>query len=141
MTKHYGYIRNGRLQCQSLAVAVRSFPEGTSLEFTVRKSIERRSSPQNRYFHGVVLAVAGNVIREHGTEISNEQLKEAWKMMFAPVDVPTGIDGEFVTVGKSTADMDTMEFGAFVDSCVAWCAERGIIIPAPNEQIEMEIED
>ena len=136
--RHYGYMRDGRLKCQSLAAAVRMYPEGTQLEFTVRKSIERRTNPQNRYFHGVVLSIAARTISENGTPITAGQLKEAWKLMFSPIDIPTQC-GEFITIGKSTAEMDKEEFISFIDHCVAWCAEQGIVIPAPGEQTELDI--
>ena len=135
--RHYGYF-NGKLKAGTFVAAVKSFPENTPLEFTVRKAIDRRSSPQNRYFHGVVLAIAVRAIRELGTAITPEELKEYWKRMFSPMDVLISKDGEVAQLGKPTHDMDVMEFVAFTDQCIAWCGERGIYIPAPGEQTEME---
>lgn len=136
--RHYGYKQNGKLKAATLRAAVDAFPEGTPLEFTVRKAIDRRTSPQNRYFHGVVLAVAAGWIRELGTPITNDELKEYWKRLFAPVDMHIG-GGEVVQLGKPTHEMEVDEFIAFTDRCVQWCAERDIYIPGPGEQGELEI--
>jgi hypothetical protein len=135
---HYGFY-DGKLRAGTFAQAVKSYPQGTQLEFTVRKAIDRRTSPQNRYFHGVVLAIASNAIRELGTSVTNEEIKEMWKRLFSPVDVMVSKDGEVAQLGKPTHEMEVDEFVAFTDRCVAWCAERGIHIPAPGEQTEMDI--
>jgi len=136
--RHFGYF-DGKLKASTLAAAVKSWPLNTALEFTVRKAIDRRSSPQNRYFHGVVLAIAVRSISELGTAITPEELKEYWKRMFAPMDVLISKDGEVAQLGKPTSGMDVDEFVAFTDQCIAWCGERGIYIPAPGEQQTMEL--
>ena len=136
--RHYGYY-DGKLKAGTFAAAVKSWPMNTPLEFTVRRAIDRRSSPQNRYFHGVVLAIAVRSIRELGTTITAEELKEYWKRMFAPMDVMISKDGEVAQLGKPTSGMDISEFVAFTDQCIAWCGERGIYIPAPGDQTQMEL--
>ena len=135
---HYGFY-DGKLRAGTFAQAVKSYPERTQLEFTVRKAIQRRSNPANSYFHGVVLAIAANSIRGLGTNITNDELKEYWKREFAGVDVMLSKDGEMGTIGKPTHEMEADEFGVFMDRCIHWCSERDIYIPAPGEQTEIEM--
>ena len=136
-TTYYFHKLHGKVKGQSLRVAIDALPEG-QYECTIRKAIKRRSSPANRYFHGVVLVIGANAIRDLGTPITNEELKEYWKRLFSPMDVLLSKDGEIGQLGKATSEMEDMEFGAFVDNCVAWCAERGIIVPAPGEQTDLQ---
>jgi hypothetical protein len=45
--------------------------------------------------------------------------------------------GEVVEYLTSTTELNKSEFGTFVDSTIAWAAEMGCALPAPNTQFEI----
>lgn len=138
--RHYGTFTNGRLKAASLSQAVRQFPEGTPLEFTVRKAVDRRSSSQNRYYFGCVVPAIKAGLKEGGMDLTTEQTHEVLKFRFLKRDVPMGGDGEFVTMVESTSALDVMEFVEYTDCCIQFAAEYlGVVIPPPGEQAEMEL--
>ena len=138
--RHYGHMHSGRLKASTFAAAVREFPEGTPLEFTVRKAIDRRSSPQNRYYWGVVVPAIHKGLRDGGMEITRQGTHDLLKFRFLKEEHPVGKDGEFVTLIPSTSDLDVEQFIAYTDACIRFAAEYlNTRIPGPGEQGELEI--
>jgi len=140
LDRHYGTFTDGRLKAASLNQAVRQFPEGTQLEFTVRKAIDRRSNPQNRFYWGCVVPAIKAGLKDGGMDLTTEQVHEMLKFRFLKRDVPMGSDGEFVTVVESTSALDVMEFVEYTDRCIQFAAEYlNVAVPQPGEQAEMEL--
>ena len=82
----------------------------------IRRKVKnfRRSDPQNRYLHGVVLPILA-----HHTGYTNDEMKAVIKWKFKI---------------KQTSTLDTVEFNKFVDEVRAWASsDLGCYIPDPNE--------
>lgn len=138
--RHYGSFVGGKLKAASLAQAVKMFPEGTPLEFTVSKAVDRRTSPQNRYYWGVVVPCIKAGLKDGGMVLSTEQVHELLKFRFLKEDRAVGEDGEFVTVVPSTSELEVGEFVAYTDRCIQFAAEYlNVVIPEPGQQSEMEL--
>lgn len=138
--RHYGYKQHGKLKAATLRAAVDAFPEGTELEFTVRKAVDRRSSPQNRYYWGIVVDAIYRGLKEGGMEITRQGTHDLLKFRFLKEEHPIGKDGEFITTIPSTSELDVEQFIAYTDACIRFAAEYlNIRIPGPGEQGELDI--
>ena len=96
----------------------------------VRKYSEKRSSSQNRYFHGVIVPY---IAREVGDD--ERSVKEDLKAMF--LSYKEEKYGEVITKVSETSKLTTIEFEAFNEACRRWAVGfLGIVIPLPNEVID-----
>jgi len=103
--------------------------EKKEVEVVIRKKKKHRTNPQNAYYWACVV---GNP-NEKGSPAEHfgytaEELHEAYKFMF----LRKHAEGKPDTV-RSTKDVSTVEFSAYVEQCRQFCAEEGIYIPDPNE--------
>ena len=122
------FIKNRRAFDQRIA----RFDDRWILEVTVKRLRATRSQQQNRYWWGVCV----ELVSEH-TGYTPEDVHEIAKQMFIPkrlavADGNGEIQGEFV-VGGSTRQMNTEEFGEFIERFKQWAAETlDVVIPDPE---------
>lgn len=122
------FIKNRRAFDQRIA----RFDDRWILEVTVKRLRATRSQQQNRYWWGVCV----ELVSEH-TGYTPEDIHEIAKQMFIPkrlavADGNGEIQGEFV-VGGSTRQMNTEEFGEFIERFKQWAAETlDVVIPDPE---------
>ena len=84
--------------------------------FEIKKKLtdKQRSSPQNRYFHGVVLPI----LADH-TGYTDDEMKAICKWKFKI---------------KSTSELSTAEFEQFCSNIRQWASlELSAWVPEPNE--------
>jgi len=97
--------------------AVRSLPDGLYnlvLEFIY----DNRTSPQNRYYWGVVVkAYAMGASESSGKPISRLQAHEAMKLEFNPIEIINEKTGEVKTLPGSTRTLSTVEFSEYTENC------------------------
>ena len=97
----------------------------------------RRSDRQNRYYWPCFVQPLGEFLRDQGEPYTDNQAHAILKQMFLRQTVE--INGERVDITRSTADLDTAEFNAYLDQCAAWLADSlGIIVPDPQDYYEPE---
>lgn len=96
----------------------------------------KRSSPQNRYYHGVVIKEITLRLRELGhTWINDEDVHELMKLKFNYEQVVSE-HGEVLELPKSTATLTKTQFAEYVDKIRMWAADfLSISIPGPNENL------
>ena len=98
----------------------------------------KRSSPANRYYWGVVVELIYLALKDTGWEVNREGTHELLRVRFLSEDKPIGNDGEFVTRVKSTTELDSVEFGTYIERCKQFAAEYlNTVIPEPNEQLTL----
>lgn len=101
------------------------------MELVVRKVKKERSSPQNKYYWGVVV----DLIAEHtGTErmLMHEILKNRFLSKVVYIKTKDGVEES--VVGQSTVELKTDEFEKYLESVRQWAADKlGVVIPLPNE--------
>jgi len=135
----YGNMTAGKLTCPSFIDALRGFDGPVML--TVQRLKGGRSSQANRYYWGVVVELIFKALKEGGIEITREGTHELLKMRFLTTDLRLGVEGEVVTMMRSTTELAQDEFGAYIEHCVQFAAEYlNVVIPGPGEQIEMNVE-
>lgn len=106
----------------------KSLPTNRNWEIVIREHHEKRTSPQNSYYFGVVIAT----IAKH-TGYSPDEVHELAATLFLP-DGEVEIGGKTIMRRKSTAKLSKVEFGDYIDRVIAWAAsEAGVVIPAPME--------
>ena len=128
-------VKDGRLfikNRQAFDQQIARFDDRWILEVTVKRLRATRSQQQNRYWWGVCV----ELVSEH-TGYTPEDIHEIAKQMFIPkrlavADGNGEIQGEFV-VGGSTRQMNTEEFGEFIERFKQWAAETlDVVIPDPE---------
>lgn len=102
---------------------------------------KNRSTQQNKYYHGCVLPLVKDGLRDIGyAEIKeNEDAHEVLKYLFLKRSIPNEGTGEAIELLGSTTNLSTVEFNLFIDQIIQWAAEYlGIQIPLPNEPLTIE---
>lgn len=141
-TEYFGHFdKAGVLHADSFKSALRALSrKGGHVVLTVTEFRDKRSNPQNRYYWKCVVDVIHRALKESGWEITKEGTHELLRFRFLKEDRPIGEDGEFVTTVRSTTELDRQEFGDYIEACVRFAAEYlNVVIPAPNEQVAMEV--
>lgn len=106
----------------------------------------RRSDPQNRYFHGVVVQSLYEFLNDpgHGDGrggYSFEQCKELLvARVLGMVDVINPATGEVVhQVRRATSTLNKSEFAEFIDACIQYLQETfDISVPSPALYYQQE---
>jgi hypothetical protein len=98
---------------------------GKRVDVTVKQHRETRSSQANRYYFGVVI----KLIAEHcGYEPDEMHEVLAFRFLRIEDDPITGSPRR-----KRTPKTNTKEFADYVDQCIRFGAELGVVIPLPHE--------
>lgn len=138
----YSTVENGNLkQNRNLILdALRSF-EGKGIVLTIEKRKNKRSNPQNAFFHGVVLPLVYHGLKDLGHTMPLADVKDLLKLKFLKVPIFVNDEtGEITEKIKGTSELTTTEFMEFVAGIQKWAAENlGIDIPDPNENLKLDI--
>jgi hypothetical protein len=99
--------------------------EGKEVDVIVRRKTKPRTKNQNQYLFGVVYAI----IAEHSGYETTDEVHDAMKQMFLKVQ-----RDNLPPTTRSTTELSTVEFGAYIDSIKMWAANfLGCYIPDPSE--------
>lgn len=105
--------------------------KGTKL-IKIEKYSKKRSNPQNRYYHGVVLKYLSET-----TGFSVSEMHEVLKAKFLPYERANRVTSEVVQFGRSTTELNTLQYEEFLEQVRIWAInELDCFIPLPNEVIE-----
>ena len=111
---------------------------------TIVKHRKMRTNAQNAYYHGVIVEIFADFLRESGWELDDEGLHEyaheKLRSMFGlRREVTNSVTGETETTILSTSKYSTVEFIDYNERCAQWLSESwGLIIPAPNPYYNVE---
>lgn len=124
VTIFYGRIENGRpvLELPDEFQRLKESLNGEQIEITLRKRRKDRTSPQNRFYHGVVVKYLSE-FTGHTAEEIHESLKHRFLIERGDEALPRV---------RSTSSLDTQEFARYIDDCIQLAAEFGCIIPDPQ---------
>jgi hypothetical protein len=87
-----------------------------------------RTSPQNRYYWGVVLKTFVDYRKEQGEAFDAQQAHEMFGRMFLPLDIWMG-DEVVETTRRSTRALTVGEFSEYLEKVIAWLAYWDIQVP------------
>ena len=137
---HYGSVsKTGILQLANrkrLQADLAHFAD-CAVEIIIRKK-NRRSSQQNKYYHGVIVKEIETRMRDLGNDVTPELVHEFLKDRFLQSPL-IGEGGEIIgSLPGSTAKLNKDEFGIYIDKIILFAAETlAISIPLPNTELKL----
>lgn len=133
-------VNNGNLKRNRNLIidAIRSF-EGADVLITLEKPKKKRSNPQNAFYHGVIIPIVQNCLREAGYVMTNEATHDLIKLKFLKEAILTNEEtGEVVERVKSTTELSTSQFMDFVAEIRQFTNEYfGVDIPDPSQEMTL----
>lgn len=134
----FGKVEDGKLMGipkKKLAQQLKHF-EGKSIELTIRKKKKYRSIQQNRVWWMYM-----NILSDE-LGYDKDTMHEICKMKFLKSEAVNEKTEEVYQYVKSTSALSTTEFQDLFQSLYAWASETfGIVLPEPNTQIEMQLNE
>jgi hypothetical protein len=107
--------------------ALTRFPDG-DVTVTVEARRQKRTSPQNRFWHGVVIPL----FAEHcGYDF--DDMKDELALQLIPRELVDMATGEVRIVPGHTSKLNTAQFNELIERAQRLGAEMGIVIPDPND--------
>jgi hypothetical protein len=98
----------------------------------------KRSLPQNRYYHGVVVQMIMMGLREIGYCLSHDETHFFLKQKFNPVQIP-GNGGLVIEVPGTTTQLNKIEFSEYIERIAQWAVEYlNVVIPPANADLTMK---
>lgn len=135
-------VKEGKIDnVVSFSKVLRNLKDGSyEVEIT---PINKRSNPQNRYLHGVLIPEFRKALNSVGyDEVKTDaQAKRIMKAMFLKTEVFSKETGEVLEDIKDTSDLNKEEMNILIDDVIKFAAENmNYQIPYPNEQLLMNYE-
>lgn len=124
----------------NVEIVKRAFSNLRDGNYQVKITAQRqRSHDQNSYFHGVVLPVVFEGLRDAGyDDIQDEDdAKDFVKDLFSRRSMVDPVSGELTSRVVPTHKLTTLEFSEMIEKIIRWGAEwLNIQIPYPNEYLK-----
>jgi hypothetical protein len=137
--EQYGYVKGGELKIlnrKRMDAEIKAFPD-CDVEIIIKKK-GKRSTPQNRYYWGVVVYEIKERLKELGHRTDPETVHEFLKQKFNSEKVVIPETAEVIEIGRTTTEMNKEEFNEFIERVREWAsATLEIYIPDPGQQTEM----
>ena len=136
-----GVIKNGVLSIRNRKLfdkAVLSFGD-CEIELKISKKSRKRTSPQNRYYWGVIVFYWQQILeQEHGDHVTQAQTHEFLKSNFNYFEIVNKEIGECLRLPNLTSENKTFEMEEYHKICRDKALEFfNVVIPLPNEQLEI----
>lgn len=108
--------------------------EGKAILITIQTVSRKRTNQQNRYIHRL-FTIFTQSLNELGNSFSMSDVKSLCAAKFLIIDVVNQDSGEIIGQRiKGTSELNTVEFGEYLDQVIGWAADTfGIILPYPTE--------
>lgn len=97
---------------------------GKRFNLTIEEFKEIRSNSANAYYWAVIVPI----VADWAGYANKEEAHTALKMKF----LQKRVEGKPTTL-RSTSTMSKEEFAEYLDQCIAFCAESGLVVPEPGE--------
>ena len=111
--------------------------KGCTVEITIKKK-NKRSTPQNSYYHGVVVAEVRHGLLEIGYQMTADETHEFLKQKFNSTQIITK-DGLVIDVPRSTTELNKSEFSEYVERIARFASEYlSVVIPLPNQDLTLQ---
>lgn len=116
----------------------KSYP-GKNIVIKFERKGSKRSSPQNRYYWGIVIREITIRLRDLGHQwLTDEDVHCMMKLKFNYEQIVSE-HGEVMELPKSTATLTKTQFAEYVENIRMWAAGfLAINIPDPNQSLTME---
>lgn len=131
--EYNGYVRGGVMFIRNrkdFENGVKRF-EGKEVDIVVQKKRMVRSIQQNRLWWLYVTIIAESLGYE------KDEMHDVLKFKFLKRERVIEKTGEIIPYLESTTRLSRSEFSEVVESVIRWAAEMNIILPEPNQQLEL----
>ena len=136
----YGNIQSGKLKItkREQFYSAIALWDDCRVKLIVQKHYKQRSTPQNDYYHGVIVSEwQALLLQEWGEAKSHEQVHEFLKMNFLFTEKLDESTGEILRMPRSTTELTTVEMEEYNEVCRQKALEYfNAVIPLPNEQLK-----
>ncbi|MFA6058921.1 MAG: hypothetical protein WC756_12035 [Taibaiella sp.] len=108
------------------------------IRLTIEEFGEKRTSPQNRYYRGVVVPMVRKALNDFGNEMNDEETHDFLKSKFSfkEIMLPNGV---LEKAPISTTKYDTVAFMTYISKIQKFASEELFIcIPDPDPNWETE---
>lgn len=124
---------------QRLLEWARQYP-GKNITIKFERKGSKRSSPQNRYYWGIVIREITIRLRDLGHQwLTDEDVHDMMKLKFNYEQIVSE-QGEVLELPKSTATLTKTQFAEYVENIRMWAAGfLSLKIPDPNQSLTMEL--
>lgn len=113
--------------------------EGYRIILTIDKCSSKRSNQQNSYIH-LLFTMLTEALNDFGNEFNMLEVKDMMKAKFLLTDVVNEKTGDILGQRiKGTSECTTIELNEFFENVIRWAAELGIVLPYPNEELELDL--
>lgn len=110
---------------------LKTMPDG-SVMVTIERKSRKRSNQQNAYYWGVIIPLCKRGFNDLGHDLNDEDTHTFLKSKFNALDIVFEDTGEVFPLGRSTTEMDTIDFMMYVEKIQQFAAEiLNTIIPDP----------
>jgi hypothetical protein len=131
-------VHNGKIKRNRNLVleAIQSF-EGKTINITIERQTKKRSNSQNAYYHGVLIPILKNCIKDSWGEVwSSERCHEFCKMQFNFYEKINEKTGEIIRLPKSTTENTTTAQEEYHHEIRNFIKEWfNVDCPLPNQEI------
>lgn len=102
------------------------------VNITIEKRSRKRTTQQNRYYWGVVVMLCKRGFNDLGHDLNDEDTHTFLKSKFNALDLIFEDTGEVFPLGRSTTEMDTIDFNLYIEKIQQFAAQTlNIEIPDP----------
>ena len=105
-------------------------PDG---KYEIDKRKTKRSTDQNKYWWGVVVKLIADWLRSYGNDVTDNDVHEFLKMKYLGKR-EVNINGKNFERYRGTSELTTIEFADMIAKVQRDFAEKGLIIPDPNQE-------
>lgn len=138
--EQYGYVKDGELKIlnrKRFEAEIKALPN-CDVQIIIKKK-GKRSSPQNRYYWGVVIDEIRREFLRRGSRYDSEDIHEALKLKFNPhKEVDTNTGEVLLEIGQTTTELNKEEFGEYLNRIIEWANKSlEIVIPEAGTQTKM----
>lgn len=110
-------------------------------KFTIEDCRPTRSLKANAYYWACYVNPVARFLREHGQNVTPEEVHIGWRLMFLKHPVLNPDTGEilFDAVPGSTTNLDDQEFSEYLEFIANWMSEKLGFVPPPPTIFHREI--
>lgn len=110
--------------------ALDNLPDGA---YTITKRTKKRSIEQNSSYWLLRVQPITNWLKEQGNQVSEDDVHYWLKVKFLGYKF-IEINHKQVKVLKSTKDLSTLDFAAYMNEIAIYFSEKGLYLKDPNEE-------
>ncbi len=135
-------VKNGTLTRNRNLIkdAIATF-EGKQIVIKIEKAKKKRSTQQNRFYHGIIIPIVQNCLKEAGHIMTNESTHDLIKLKFLKEALFVNEEtGEVIERIKSTTELSTSQFMDLLAEINNFTFEYfGVSLPSPNDDLTLKL--